>query len=243
MPESPSTRLPPPDHRFFARSREQQNRLLALFVLVTLAGVLAIVAVAFWTGAYAVTLLAAVWIMVCAPFIDVPTGARSGKLWYWSALLIAERPRDGRMRLHGATLFDYAFILDRRTSRPVRRQRILSGYMGGLRALIDAFQSGEIDDVLLTGTTHIAGPRTLSRLGFETRPLEPVQTVLLIMNFPLLFLAESFANGRLVIPRVGRIRSFECRVSELARRRDRIGRVLAHLQRSMIDAPHTGVDT
>jgi hypothetical protein len=48
---------------------------------------------------------------ILAPFIDTPFLVKKGKLKYYSKLLLAEN--DNVMVIHGGTLFDYYFTLDK----------------------------------------------------------------------------------------------------------------------------------
>ena len=59
------------------------------------------------TGVYLIGIFAfPLVISIIAPFFDIPSLKKSGKLIYHSPLFLTERKKNGVIKIHGGTLFD-----------------------------------------------------------------------------------------------------------------------------------------
>jgi hypothetical protein len=140
------------------------------------------------------------------------------------------------LTLHGGTLFDYYFMLDRSKSGTSRTRFILAEYVEGLYQLtLDLEQRGRDDDLLIRGTTYFLHPRTLKKIGFESIRTLPGQAFILIFNFFNLLIAFSFAKGRISIPPLSDIRTYQARVSDLLQQKERLKELSHRLNQIQID--------
>ncbi|MDW5290343.1 hypothetical protein R6X41_16085 [Formosa sp. PL04] len=77
-----------------------------------------------------------VTLSIIAPFFDIPTLKRKGKLIYYSSLFIAEKEKKGLIIIHGGSLFDYIFVLDKSFNGKQSTNFILQKYLEGCRLLL-----------------------------------------------------------------------------------------------------------
>jgi len=169
------------------------------------------------------TLLLPLGFTLAAQFIDVPSMIKSGKLEYQSPMLLTETPRKGIMILHGATLFDYYFLLDRQQSGRERTRYVLKGYLEGLLKLLDQLETEGRTEIMLKGTSYFLQARTVERFGFRvSKRADGLQTLILLLNYAQLTVAHYLANGRLSFPDLRKVRTFEAKAEDLLVHRSRI---------------------
>lgn len=171
-------------------------------------------------------LAAGLTLTVVAPFFDVPSLVRRGKLVYYSPFLLAEPPSGGRMKLHGGTLFDYYFTLDRRQPSALRTRFVLAGYLRGLMTLLET----QPDELVVEGTSYIVGPRTAARLGFTRRPTRAGQYIILLFNVLNLSCSLRLLRGRWKLADLRRVRTYEASVGALRARQDLLRALLGRLE-------------
>ena len=217
----------PEEHPYFQLTSKQQRRFkyklaLSALILVLLSGILS-----FLSHLYFLPFLVLPFLLsVIAPFFDVPPMVRSGKLRYYSLLVLAEAPRKGRIQLHGGTLFDYYFMFkDEREHAPFTRFTLYH-YLNGLVNLIETHQDQE-GGLILQGTTYMVGARTLEKIGFRRTSVPVFQRLILLFNYFNLTLAYSLVKGKLQqgqlsFPNFTQIYAFEASIEELAERREYI---------------------
>lgn len=172
-----------------------------------------------------------IWILISilAPFFDTPTLVKQGKLKYYSSMLLAENEKNNTVVIHGATLFDYYFTLDTKLTGRQRKNFILQQFIDGLLKLI---QERKDENVKIKGTTYIFNERTGRKLGFSCGKPDFIQTLILILNYPNLMLASSFAAKRLAFPDLRDIRTFRTDLSVLKSRQIQIENLNDRLRRT-----------
>lgn len=227
----------PPEHRFYARPRAAQRRFQRKLGLLAL-GLLAVLGIpAMLWGWYALPALALVLLLtVLAPFFDVPSMVRRGKLIYHSPLFLAEPPRKGHIRIHGGTLFDYYFVLDRSLSGHQRTRFILRCYVEGLLDLIHTYEPSS-EPLTIKGTSYIINRRTARRVGLRPVRTAPGQLLILLFNAVNLSCAYSLAKAQPALPPLHRVRTFEGQLGELAQQKDFLQRLHRQLQSPQADKP------
>ncbi|PPK85065.1 hypothetical protein CLV84_1955 [Neolewinella xylanilytica] len=171
-------------------------------------------------------LLIALTLTVVAPFFDVPGLVERGKLTYYSALLLGEEPKHGRMIIHGGTLFDYYFTLDQAAPGHDRTRQVLADHLRGLLALIQAHD----DDLTIRGTSYIIGERTAVRIGLKKVPTDFVPYLILLFNYVNLMFAMRLVKGRWELPVLGRVHTFSGRVGDVRRRAAYLQSLLQRLE-------------
>jgi hypothetical protein len=210
-------------HGYYSKTKTQQRLIqwkigayATLLILVSLA-------IAMITNTYLIPILTTwITISVIAPFVDVPLLNRRGKLIYHSALFLSEPPRNGVITIHGGTLFDYVFAIDRNLNGRQRRQFILQQYLEGLQHLIEKLEKEQRFDLVIRGTSYIVNERTGQKVGFEVVQTDPMQKIVLFFNYFNLMASMSIAKGRFSIPNLLLVKTYEARLESLSAHREQI---------------------
>ena len=200
------------ENAFYLKEPHQQNRYLtrlalkAVLINVAIGGLFFIVGQPFLVAF-------SLWIslQILAPFYDVPAMVKSGKMAYCSPLLLAEKETKGQIVLHGGTLFDYHFTINKAWNAKQKTSFVIQQYLLGLLKLIETKQ----DDIVLTGTSYILNARTAERLGFKQVPTNGVQKIILYFNAINLMVSASMIKGRWVIPPINRVNTYRATVSDI----------------------------
>lgn len=220
--------LPTP-HKFYLKSKSQQNLYFTLLIGGLCLVVLFIGLLSWYFDNYFINVLIPILALNVAPFLDVPMGKRKGRFMYFSACFITEWHPDGRLILHGGTLFDYWFTIDKRMSAKERLRLILKLYLEGLLNLINYFEEKKEADIRIIGTTFFINKRNLNRLGFEVVPTSVFQALLIGINYFTISGALSFVNRSLTFFSFKNMYSFETDLSTLSDKKEIITQLYKHL--------------
>lgn len=200
-------------HRFYAKPKKDQVRIQLVVALAAVTVILVALAISIMTGVYLIVLLAfPLTLSVIAPFFDTPSLKKSGQLIYYSPLLLAERPKNGMIRIHGGTLFDYVFVIDRRLNGKQRTNFIVQQYLEGLLNLINEYEMTRVENLKICATSYIINGRTAQRIGFEVTRSDYVQKLILIYNYFNVLISYSIAKGTLAFPKIQRGKIFRDRI-------------------------------
>lgn len=150
-------------------------------------------------------------ISIIAPFFDVPSLVANGKLIYRSPFLLSEQESNGKIVLHGGTLFDYYFSFIRSDGSGRRTQRVVCEFMRGLLKIKQA----ENSEIILRGTSYFIGEDTAHRFGFRKTGIDSVQWLILFLNLPHLMASLYLLKGKLIFPKLSQIRTYEAKVCEV----------------------------
>ncbi|MBW8241592.1 hypothetical protein K1F50_02185 [Muricauda oceani] len=153
-----------------------------------------------------------------APFIDVPTMKKSGKLRYHSLLMLSEKPKDGVIKIHGGTLFDYVFVIDKKMGGNQRRSFIIQQYLEGLLHLLE--HTDLEPDTTIRGTSYIINKRTAKRLGFTVVPTDFLQKMILAYNYLNVLVTYSMAKGKLSFPKISKTITFEATLKDIGQKKE-----------------------
>lgn len=223
-------------HGFYLKPKKEQLQIQLAIGFLALGVLLVTFYVSWMTGFYLLAILSLpVVLSVVAPFFDTPSLMKRGELIYYSPLFLAERPRDGRITIHGGTLFDYVFVIDRKLNGRQRTNFIIQQYLEGLLKLIVANQSGSFENLKITGTSYIINERTAQRIGFEVVETDYLQKGILIYNYFNLLLTYSISKGRLAFPKLGDTKTFETSIGELTKRKELISHLNERLKANRVD--------
>ncbi len=219
-------------HRFYAKNKREQTKLqiliaAAAIVFVILAIVLAWISKIYLLAAFIPFLV----LSIIAPFFDVPTLKKSGKLVYRSLLFITEKPENGVLKIHGGTLFDYVFVLDRNLNGKQRNNFIIQQYIEGLLVLIEEHENKNLDNLTLRGTSYIINERTAQRIGFNVVKSDSVQQIILVLNYFNILLSHSFAKNQLSFPKLSASKTFETKLDDLAQRKTYLNQLNSRLKK------------
>jgi len=208
------------EHGFYIRPKNEQCRIQFLIGFSALIAVGLALVISVKTGFYLLVILFfSITLSIIAPFFDTPALKKSGNLIYYSPLFLSEKPKKGVIKIHGGTLFDYVFVIDRRMSGKQRTNLIVQQYLEGLLNLIEENENGKPENVRIRGTSYIINARTAQRIGFRIVPTDYIQKVILTYNYFNLLISYSIAKGKLSFPKLRETKTFETNLNELVRRK------------------------
>ncbi|PHS01546.1 MAG: hypothetical protein COA80_02055 [Leeuwenhoekiella sp.] len=218
------------NHKFYTKTLKAQNKFLLALGLFALAVLLVLVVLSIYTGIYFIAILGfAIILSLVAPFFDVPSLKKSGKMIYYTPLFITEKPKDGLIKIHGGTLFDYYFAIDKRLNGRERTAYIMYEYLNGLLALIEAYK--DQPQLRVQGTSYIINERTAKKLGFKIGDTDGFQKLILIYNYFNILLSNSIAKNKLSFPKLSNTKTFEAQISDLTHRKTYIEKLQDALSR------------
>lgn len=221
-------------HGFYAKTRRQQNQLLLLMGLTFFVVILLLVFISWITRFYFIgILLIPITLSVIAPFIDTPALKKSGKLIYHSLLFLSEKEKNGIIKIHGGTLFDYVFVIDKKMNGNQRTNFILQQYLQGLLNLIEENENSNVNDLTIRGTSYIINDRTARRVGFKSVRTDNIQKLILIYNYFNVLITYSIAKGKLSFPKLGASKTFEANLSTLVEKKEYIGNLHNKLKNTL----------
>ncbi len=222
-------------HGYYLKSKKEQNKIQFLIGLFALFIILFISFVSALLGVFVLAILAfSITLSIIAPFFDTPSLKKSGGLIYHSPLFISEKPRKGMIKIHGGTLFDYVFVIDRSMNGKQRTKFILQQYLEGLLGLIEKYENSQPQDMKIRGTSYIINERTAKRIGFKVVETDGIQTLILIYNYINLLISNSIAKGKLSFPNLKEIKTFETSLKDLVDRKDFIRNMNEKLKRTTV---------
>ena len=219
-------------HNYYSKSKREQN-LIQLKIVVLAVGInLLVLSISIFSGFYYVFfLLLASTLSIIAPFFDVPALKQKGHLIYYASLFVAEKEKDGVFKIHGGSLFDYVFVLDRTLNGTQRTHFILQQYLEGLLLLINDCETKQNTTVKIEGTSYIINERTARKMGFKVSKTDGLQKIILLFNFVPLCISNSFAKRKLSIPNLIKSKTFKGDLQELIKRKQEIQNLNNKLQR------------
>ena len=209
------------DHKFYLKSIKEQKRIQIIIGLLALGFNLCVLGISIISGIYVLIFLSIViTLSVIAPFFDTPSLKKKGSLIYYSSLFIAEKEKNGIIIVHGGTLFDYVFVIDKKLNGKQRTNFVLQKYLEGLLNLVETYEKEGDTSVKIRGTTYILNERTASKIGFRKVKTDTIQQGILIFNYVNILIANSIAKGKITFPKLTHIKTFECELKELIKRKE-----------------------
>ncbi|UBZ13693.1 hypothetical protein LDL77_17640 [Flagellimonas marinaquae] len=206
-------------HKFYSKTKKEQSRILIWILLLALLVIILSCWLAWVIQFYffGIIMFLAV-ITLVAPFIDVPSMKKSGKLHYHSLLMLSEKPKDGVIKIHGGTLFDYVFVIDKEMTGNQRKTFIIQQYVEGLLNLL---KNTDLESsTTIQGTSYIINKRTAQRIGFEVVPTDHLQKFILAYNYLNVLVTYSIAKGKLSFPKINKTITFEANLKDIGQKKD-----------------------
>ena len=223
------------EHPFYKKSKKAQKRIQLLLSITALLLVVIAIFVSYKTGIYSIGILTfSILLTILAPFLDVPAMKASGKLKYHAPLFLSEPSKNGIITIHGGTLFDYVFVIDKTLSCQQRTNFILQNYTQGLLNLIETTKEQD-PNLKIRGTSYIINTRTANKFGFNAQELDFIQTIILSFNYFNLLISYSIAKNKLSFPSIKNTKTFETTLQELTARKSYIellNQKLKHLNKT-----------
>ena len=224
----------PPIHKFYQKSsREKQFFYLKLGLLalsiISFSALLGVWMEFYWLPIFILPIVMTIF----ASFVDVPSLKSQGKLTYYSPLFLAEQPKKNKVTIHGGTLFDYYFVLDRQLSGNQRTKLILWAYLKGLLELLKDFESSYLKADTIRGTSYIINARTAKKLGLQKVNTDFIQLLIIFFNYANLTCSLSLAKRRLSFPNINHVNTYEGKLQDLYEKRDYLTKLEQKLFRSL----------
>lgn len=224
------------EHRFYIKSKREQFRIQLLIAVSSLAVVLLSIFVAWRTGFYLIAIFTiSIVLSIIAPFFDIPSLKRSGKLIYHSPMFISERIQKGVIKIHGGSLLDYVFVIKKKMNGNQRTILILHQYLEGLLHLIEQYETTKQADLKIRGTSYIVNERTAERIGFKVIKKDFFQNLILTFNFFNILIMNSIAKDKLVFPKLQDIKTFEANLNVLIQQKNYINNLNNKLKRTIVN--------
>ncbi len=208
------------ENSFYTKSKKEQKQIQWKIAIAALLVNLLLFVVLWYVGwPFLIFIVFSITISIIAPFFDTPSLIKSGKLTYFSPLFLAEKERSGIINIHGGTLFDYVFVLDKKWSGQQRTKIILSCYVDGLLKMINHYQDVQSENLKIKGTSYILNERTANKIGLVKTRTSVVQTFILLLNYVLLTISYSISKARLSFPNVFKINTYEGNFEDIVKRK------------------------
>jgi hypothetical protein len=192
-----------------------------VLAICTLVIILSSVIISIYSGVYLIGIFTfSIVLSLISPFFDMPSLKKSGKMIYYSPLFIAERPKNGSIKIHGGTLFDYYFVIDKKMNRKQRTNFIIQQYLDGLLRLME--KHGNNKTIKVKGTSYIINKRTAEKIGFEIVETDILQKTILYYNYFNILISNSIAKNQLSFPNINKTKTFETDMNQLLKRKEYI---------------------
>jgi hypothetical protein len=209
------------NHRFYNKNKKEQNRILIVIAICSIIIILLSVIMAIYSGIYLIGILTfSITLSIIAPFFDMPSLKKNGRVIYYSPLFITEKPKNGLIKIHGGTLFDYYFVIDKKMNGKQRTNFIIQQYLDGLLHLIEKYENDK--KIKIRVTSYIINKRTAEKIGFEIVETDILQKIILIYNYFNILISNSIAKNKLSFPKLNKTKTFDADVSQLLERKEYI---------------------
>lgn len=207
------------NNRFYNKNKKEQNRILIVIAICSLIIILLSIIISIYSGIYLIGILIfPITLTIIAPFFDMPSLNKSGKMIYYSLLFITEKPKNGLIKIHGGTLFDYYFVIEKKMNGKQRTDFIIQQYLDGLLHLIQKYENDK--KMKIRGTSYIINKRTAEKIGFEIVETDVLQKIILVCNYFNILISNSIAKNKLSFPKLNKTKTFDAEVSQLLERKE-----------------------
>lgn len=219
------------NHRFYSKNNNKKNRIAVAIATLSLTVICFSVVISVYSGIYLIGFLTfAITLSIAAPFFDIPSLKKSGRIIYYSSLFLTEKPKNGVVKIHGGTLFDYWFVIDRKMNGKQRTDFIIQQYLEGLLSLMEEHKHHK--QMRVRGTSYIINERTAEKMGFEILETDLLQKAIITYNYFNILISNSIAKNKLAFPNLGKTKTFEAEIGRLVQRREYIERLHKSMKRS-----------
>jgi len=209
------------NHRFYNKNKKEQNRILIVIAICSLTIIILSIIISIYSGIYLIGILIfGITLSIIAPFFDMPSLKKSGRMIYYSPLFITEKPKDGLIKIHGGTLFDYYFVIEKKMNGKQRTDFIIQQYLEGLLNLIEKYERDK--NMKISGTSYIINKRTAEKIGFEIINTDILQRLILTYNYFNILISNSIAKNKLTFPNLNKTETFESNIRQLLERKEYI---------------------
>ncbi|MCR9250729.1 MAG: hypothetical protein NXI20_09895 [bacterium] len=200
-------------HRYYQKSSSEQSLTQQKVLVAVLLPALGISILCLFFELY-ILIFPIIWLGISflAPFIDTPSLRKSGKLIYYSPLFIVQ-PSAKKLVIHGGTLFDYMFVLNKNDPPSTRSRIILLSYVRGMLALIKEYENEP--ETIVEGTSYIINTRTAAKVGLSQVPTNGIQKVIIMFNYFVLTASYSLVKSKLAFPKISDVKTYKATIGDL----------------------------
>ena len=224
-------------HNYYLKSRKEQNQIQIKIGVVALFFNLIVLALSILSGLHLLLLISiTITLSIIAPFLDTPKLKKNGKLIYYSTLFIAEKEKNGKIIIHGGSLFDYVFVINKNLNGTQRTKFILQKYLEGILNLMETCEKNNNTSVKIKGTSYILNERTANKLGLKIIKTDYIQKLILTYNYVNILISNSIAKRKISFPKISNIRTFESELNELIERKEFIQELNNQLKKSVANS-------
>ncbi|WP_339919775.1 hypothetical protein [uncultured Flavobacterium sp.] len=224
-------------HNYYLKSRKEQNQIQIKIGVVALFFNLIVLALSILSGLHLLLLISiTITLSIIAPFLDTPKLKKNGKLIYYSTLFIAEKEKNGKIIIHGGSLFDYVFVINKNLNGTQRTKFILQKYLEGILNLMETCEKNNNTSVKIKGTSYILNERTANKLGLKIIKTDYIQKLILTYNYVNIVISNSIAKRKISFPKISNIRTFESELNELIERKEFIQELNNQLKKSIANS-------
>ncbi len=221
-------------HRFYNKSKSEQNKIQSVIVLSALAIKLLSIFLSWKTGIYLIAIFTfPIVLSLIASFIDTPSMKKSGRLIYYSPLFITEKPKNDIITIHGGTLFDYVFVINKKMTGKQSTDFIIQQYLEGLLSMIETYEDTKNSDLRICGTSYIINQRTAERIGLKIVKTDYFQKMILLYNYFNIFISNSIAKNKIAFPNLNKTKTFETDLKTLIEHKVYIAQLNQKLESSI----------
>ncbi|WP_341221076.1 hypothetical protein [Polaribacter atrinae] len=176
----------------------------------------------------------AITLSIIAPFFDMPSLKKSGRIIYCSSLFVIEKPKNGQIKIHGGTLFDYYFVIENRMNGKQRTDFIIQQYLEGLLHLLKKYEKDK--RMKISGTSYIINRRTAEKIGFKIIETDFLQIIILTYNYFNILISNSIAKNKLSFPKLNNTKTFEADIGQLLERKEYIDKLNNLLKKNIANS-------
>ena len=209
------------NHRFYNKNEKEQNRILITIAICSLIVIVLSIIISIYSRIYVIGILTfSITLSIIAPFLDMPSLKKSGRIIYYSSLFVIEKPKNGRIKIHGGTLFDYYFVIENQMNGKQRTDFIIQQYLEGLLQLLKKHEKDK--RLKISGTSYIINKRTAEKIGFRIIETDFLQKIILTYNYFNILISNSIAKNKLSFPKLNKTKTFEANIAQLLERKEYI---------------------
>lgn len=149
-------------------------------------------------------------------FCSTPISCASGMYQYQSPMLLVYNANEKVYDLHSGTTFDYLLHMKWADRGMEAQRQLLAYFIEGLLEIIAKIEKGEVPEtVKVVSTSYFFSDRTAKKWGFKMAQPSAFYRLNLILNGLDLFLLYSYAQNRLVFPKIWDAKKMEALGNDL----------------------------
>ena len=223
------------NHRFYNKNEKEQNRILITIAICSLIVIVLSIIISIYSRIYVIGILTfSITLSIIAPFFDMPSLKKSGRIIYYSSLFVIEKPKNGRIKIHGGTLFDYYFVIENQMNGKQRTDFIIQQYLEGLLHLLKKHEKDK--RMKISGTSYIINRRTAEKIGFRIIETDFLQKIILTYNYFNILISNSIAKNKLSFPKLNKTKTFEANIAQLLERKEYIEKLNNLLKNKIVNS-------